>query len=100
MIKFKGRCSLKQYLPKKPIKRGFKIWALADSVNGYVYDFQIHKGKDGNRTASLGEHVIKDMVKDIHFSYRKFYFDNYFTTPDLLRYLYKKRNLCCWNYLC
>jgi hypothetical protein len=52
MIKFKGRCSLKQYLPKKPIKRGFKIWTLADSTNGYVYDFRIYKGKDANRTTS------------------------------------------------
>ncbi|GFV68836.1 piggyBac transposable element-derived protein 4 [Trichonephila clavipes] len=25
MIKFKGRSSLKQYIPKKPIKRGYKV---------------------------------------------------------------------------
>ncbi|ERL91043.1 hypothetical protein D910_08385 [Dendroctonus ponderosae] len=31
MIKFKGRSALKQYMPKKPIKQGYKIWALADS---------------------------------------------------------------------
>jgi len=42
MIKFKGRSSLKQYLPKKPIKRGFKVWTLADSKNGYVYAFEIY----------------------------------------------------------
>ncbi|CAF1152749.1 unnamed protein product [Adineta steineri] len=90
MVKFKGRCSLKQYVPMKPIKRGFKIWVLADSANGYMYDFQIYKGKDTDRTTSLGEHVVKTMVKEIHFSYRKVFFDNYFTTPDLLRYLYKK----------
>lgn len=28
MCPFKGRTSLKQYMPMKPIKRGFKIWAL------------------------------------------------------------------------
>lgn len=90
MIKFKGRCSLKQYPPKKPIKRGFKVWTLADSTNGYVYDFRIYKGKDPNRTTSLGEHIVKDMVKEIKYSYRKVYFDNYFTTPNLLQYLYGK----------
>ena len=30
------------------------------------------------------------MVSDLEFSYRKVYFDNYFTTPDLLEYLHKK----------
>ncbi|CAI6357072.1 unnamed protein product [Macrosiphum euphorbiae] len=31
MIKFKGCHSSKQYMPKKPIKRGYKVWALADN---------------------------------------------------------------------
>ena len=30
MIKFQGRSSLKQYMPKKPIKRGIKVWVLGD----------------------------------------------------------------------
>ena len=90
MIKFKGRSCMKQYLPMKPTKRGFKVWMLADSANGYVYNFRIYTGKDQSRITSLGEHVVKDMVRDIEFSYRQVYFDNYFTTPGLLEYLYKK----------
>ena len=90
MIKFKGRSSLKQYLPKKPIKRGFKVWTLADSKNGYVYDFEIYKGKDSERDGTLGEYVVKRFVVDLEFSYRKVYFDNYFTSPILIDYLYKK----------
>ena len=39
MVKFQGRSSLKQYLPMKPIKRGFKVWVLADSINGYCSRF-------------------------------------------------------------
>ena len=31
MIKYKGRTSLKQYMPMKPIKRGIKMWCRADS---------------------------------------------------------------------
>jgi hypothetical protein len=64
MIKFKGRSSLKQYLPLKPIKRGLKVWTLADSKNGYVYSFHIYKGKDINKTTASGEHIVKDMVSD------------------------------------
>ena len=38
MILFKGRSSLKQYNPMKPIKRGYKIWARAD-MDGYMSKF-------------------------------------------------------------
>ena len=34
MIRFKGRSSLKQFMPMKPIKRGIKVWVRADSHNG------------------------------------------------------------------
>ena len=32
MTAFKGRSSMKQYLPKKPVKRGFKVWVRADAM--------------------------------------------------------------------
>ena len=41
MIRFKGRCSFKQYNPMKPIKRGYKLWCVADNC-GYVYKFEIY----------------------------------------------------------
>ena len=44
MIPFKGRSSMKQYLPMKPVKRGFKVWAMADALNGYLYDFNVYTG--------------------------------------------------------
>lgn len=39
MVGFKGRCSMKQYMPMKPTKRGFKIWVLACSSVGYMLSF-------------------------------------------------------------
>ncbi|KAL3193653.1 hypothetical protein MRX96_016996 [Rhipicephalus microplus] len=36
MTRFKGRSSLKQYLPMKPIKRGYKVWWRAESQTGYL----------------------------------------------------------------
>ncbi len=41
MIKFQGRSSLKQYLPMKPVKRGIKVWVLANT-NGYFWNMQVH----------------------------------------------------------
>ena len=40
MIKFQGRSSLKQYMPMKPIKRGIKVWTLADK-NGFFSGVQV-----------------------------------------------------------
>jgi hypothetical protein len=58
MIKFKGRSSLKQYLPSKPIKRGYKVWCLANFVTGYSYNFDIYNGKRENRQGTLSEDVV------------------------------------------
>ncbi|XP_043471970.1 piggyBac transposable element-derived protein 4-like [Leptopilina heterotoma] len=35
MINFKGRSSMKQYMPAKPVKRGYKCWVRADE-SSYV----------------------------------------------------------------
>lgn len=34
MIPFKGRYILKQYMPNKPVKWGYKVWCLCDSYTG------------------------------------------------------------------
>ena len=38
---------MKQYLPLKPTKRGFKVWIIADSKNGYFLDLQVYVGSEG-----------------------------------------------------
>ena len=55
-IKFQGRSSLKHYMPKKPIKRGIKVWVLADT--GYFSRLEVYTGKKGNTT----EHDIRGRV--------------------------------------
>ena len=51
IIAFKGRSSLKQYLPMKPIKRGIKVWARA--TTGYVLAFEVYTGKKGNTSEKV-----------------------------------------------
>lgn len=46
MIPFKVRSSLKQYTPMKPVKRGIKVWCLADGKTGYVQKFLDYIGKN------------------------------------------------------
>ena len=35
---------MKQYLPKMPLKRGFKVWVRAESQTGYFCDFEVYAG--------------------------------------------------------
>ncbi|XP_043486380.1 piggyBac transposable element-derived protein 3-like [Polistes fuscatus] len=44
IIPFKGRHSLKNYMPKKPKKWGYKAFLLCDST-GLIYNFEIYTGK-------------------------------------------------------
>ena len=51
---------MKQYLPLKPIKRGFKVWVLADAQTGHVSRFEVYKRKDGEKSDNgLGAFVVK-----------------------------------------
>lgn len=90
MVKFKGRCSLKQYMPKKPIKKGFKIWARCDAKTGYLYQFQIYTGKvDGIENEGLGYNVVMKLSKNLPMN-TLLAFDNLFTGCNLLEQLYDK----------
>lgn len=47
MIGYKGKSapkSFKQYMPKKPTKRGYKLWAKC-GVSGFVYGVKLYRGK-------------------------------------------------------
>ncbi|XP_022906716.2 piggyBac transposable element-derived protein 3-like [Onthophagus taurus] len=84
MIKFKGRSCLKQYMPKKPIKRGYKVWVLCDK-SGYALKFEIYTGKIGQTVQkNLGENVVKRLVEEYQGYNYTVYFDNYFTSYNLM----------------
>ncbi len=51
-------------MPKKPVRRGIEIWALADASNGYVSSFQVYTGKDkGTVEYGLGGRVVHTLTK-------------------------------------
>ncbi|UJR12827.1 hypothetical protein I4U23_005296 [Adineta vaga] len=91
MIKFKGKSSLKQYLPLKPIKRGYKVWCLADSLTGYLYNFDIYTGKQETRQGALGESVVLQLINNLNLVNHQLFFDNFFTSIPLLLQLKQKK---------
>ncbi len=85
MIKFQGRSSLKQYMPMKPIKRGIKVWVLADSLNGYFSRLDVYTGKkEGGAKKGLGANVVMRLTEDFRGQWHRVYFDNFFTSKQLL----------------
>ena len=90
MIPFKGRSTMKQYVPLKPVKRGFKVWLRAEAENGYVSAFDVYTGKKGQAVEhGLGARVVKELSSDLHHTYRHLYFDNFFSSVDLLLDLWR-----------
>lgn len=90
MIPFKGRSTLKQYMPLKPVRRGIKVWALADSLNGYISEFEVYTGKKANAVEkNLGSNVVKTLTHNYMNTFRHVYFDNFFTGVGLLLDLLK-----------
>jgi hypothetical protein len=83
MIKYKGRSTLKQYMSKKPIKWGIKVWVRSDSRTGYVCQFHIYTGKeDDDMSTNLGERVVMKLSRSLVGGNYHLYFDNFFTSVN------------------
>ena len=88
MIAFKGRNSMKQYMPKKPTKRGFKVWVRADTTNGYVSQFELYTRKQGsNVEVGLGGNVVTRLTRDLVGKFYHVFMDNFFSSVALFRRL-------------
>lgn len=105
MIPYKGTRAgnLRQYIASKPHKWGFKFFVRA-GVSGFIYDFIPYSGKctfndpvyaaANNLTFGLGEKIIITLCNTItHPSQSTVYFDNFFTSIQLLSYLYEQKGL-------
>ncbi|XP_035207145.1 piggyBac transposable element-derived protein 4-like [Stegodyphus dumicola] len=92
MIPFKGRSTLKQYMPLKPMKRGYKVWCLADSKTVYIQKFDIYTGKTKDQTATdtLGERVVLNLTSCLEGTGSVVAFDNFFTTVKLMKILHER----------
>ena len=65
------------------------MWMRADSCTGFVSEFQVYVGKEGEVEDGLGARVIKDLTQNIKNKYHHVYCDNFFTSLFLLEDLLK-----------
>ena len=73
----------------KPVKRGYKIWAKADSATGYMCDFTVYTDKDDTgQCVGLGVKVVKSLAEPLKGKGYCLIFNNYFSSVDLLQKLF------------
>jgi hypothetical protein len=93
----KARSYLKQYLPAKPHKWGYKLFVLYDD-EGFSYKFEIYTGQENEarfrrqNEPDLGAsgNVVIRLTRDVpQYKNYKIYCDNYSSIP-LMEYLYQK----------
>ena len=58
MVASKARCSMVQFVPSKPTRFGFKVWCIADSITGYIIEFEMYEGKKDD------DREVEDLVED------------------------------------
>ena len=94
MVEFKGQHAMKQYMPMKTIKRGFKMWCHNDSATGYLFQFDMYGGKQESNVRSLGENVIIQLSRSLVGTNVRLFFDNFFTSPALVHKLQQEKIFC------
>lgn len=93
IVKYFGRHGLKQFIRGKPIRFGYKLWALCGS-NGYCFKFDLYCGAETstnaakNQDLNLGTRVVVNLLDCVENPRSHcVYFDNLFTSRDLLLHL-------------
>ena len=90
LLKFRGQCSFRQYIPSKPGRYGIKFWILADAENHYYSNAFPYLCKERDKIVkNLGATVVKKLVEPILNTSRNITCDRYFTGVELFEHLLK-----------
>lgn len=96
MVRYYGHHYLKQFIRGKPVRFGFKQWAMCCSQSGFCYHMSVYEGKskDTSDVSVLGlfGSVVLNMISFLQTpELHKIYFDNFFTSFRLMKELSEMR---------
>ena len=86
--------------PRRLSKDGIKVWAAADTSNGYVLNFDVDVDEledqiDHRSRHTLGFDVVTSMAGPYLGKNHHLYFNEAFTTPALLDHLLQQKTYAC-----
>jgi Transposase IS4 len=93
MVAFKGRSPIKQYIPSKPHKWGYKIYCL--SSEDYLLRFEVYAGKEERSADGATYDTVMRMLQGYEDKAHILFTDNWFTSPALLLALQHKGIRLC-----
>lgn len=94
MVAFKGRVPIKQYVPMKPHKWGYKIYCLANE--NYLLHFEIYEGKEDKKAGeSATANTVLRMVQPFENKQHILFTDSWFTSPTLAEELSRRGISSC-----
>lgn len=85
LVPFRGRCSFRMYMPKKPAKYGLKIMCICDSRTFYLCNAFVYTGKDTERekTLSIPTQDVLKLITPVEGTNRNITVDNWFMSIEL-----------------
>ena len=97
MVGFKGRVKFKQYCKDKHTKWGLKVFTLADSKTGYIYNMLPYTGRETpdvfvsqfshlNMTGQIVTHLMTPLLDRGHHLFA----DRYYSGVNLVTDLYRR----------
>ena len=83
MVAYKGYSPIRQYIPSKPHKFGFKVWCLSSSC--YLLQFSLYEGADDTIHKQSKTHsLVVSFMLPYHRKNHILYIDNLFSSPVLM----------------
>ena len=93
MAAYKGRSPIKQYIPSKPHKWGYKIYCL--SSDDYLLRFEVYAGAERRSEEGATFDTVMRMTRGYEEKGHVLYIDNWFTSPAVLDALKERGIRCC-----
>jgi hypothetical protein len=94
MIAYKGRTDIRQYIPSKPHKWGYKFYALAESA--YVLKLDLYTGASDAVTEHGSTHaLVMRMMEGYENKSYNLFIDNWFSSPTLANHLHAQGIAVC-----
>ena len=102
---WKGRLRFRCYNPSKPAKFHIKLFQIAEAESGYVVAFDVYTGKnscvqegialDANCNTTTKTVLTLAHNANVLDKGHKLFFDNYYTSPELLEELLYRNTVAC-----